>query len=500
MKRVCKSALSLLGGAALLSAAQVMLPQQQASAQPAIDRYGGGSALIFPYYTVRDGWQSLINITNTTANHLAVKIRIHESHNTRDVLDFVLMMSPYDAWTAYLQGDASNRPQIYTTDNSCTSPVNINGATGNELAYTQEFADGGSPSPARMGEGYIEVLVMGEITDAGVDTAPYYAEHVEKTPGALFEPRDCVAADARWVAAAPWDTVSVPGSGTPLAETDYDVIASSRPLKGNLTLVNKGRGLAGGQEAVAVSDWGLGLNLVTAQQFPFFLEPTIASHAGLWSMTGLADVDMAFATSAIVNEWSNLPGTGAKTDWVVTFPTKAYHVDQDATNIQAACNQWRQDGAAVDATLASCTLAPFEELFNQLGTGRSNITVQYDIYDREEGGITITTDGTVISPAPPPEVIINTFPYETNVMTIGNGDECELFSILDSQINQIIDTQQLVSNACNGWLQVTFPTSANLPAVGFAFKGRDFGDPDISYGQIMDHAYAPPITAGAGQP
>ena len=522
MKRVCKSALSLVGGAALLSAAQVMLPEQQASAQT-VDRLGAGSALVFPYYTVRDGWKTLINVTNTTPYHLATKIRIHEAHNTRDVLDFVVMLSPYDVWTAWLQPSANptslGAPQLFTNDASCTSPLNVSGATASREAYINtpgggQFADGGDASSARMGEGYITMMVMGEWQPAAIaNTTPWYAEHVAGVP------RNCELADANWVhdpAVGNWapptgDVPGTMGSGDPVARGDgidgeYAEIISTHPLKGNLTLVNQGRGLAGGQEAIAIRGWGAGQNLVTAQQFPWFLEPTLPSHLGLWNLDGVFPVNAALNTWTLSNEWSNLPGTGAKTDWVVTFPTKAYHVDQDVDNIQAACTGWRRSGGdgTYDDTRV-CTLEPFEEVFQDLPLGVSRITVQYDVFDREEGSFIVVTDGTQISPAQPPEVQIDTFPYETNVMTIYNGDCTTLLSILESEINQEINTSSLDSGACNGWLQVTFPQAGGaaaqrdagpLPAVGFIFKGRDFGDPEISYGQIMDHAYSdepPPL-------
>ena len=44
---------------------------------------------------------------------------------------------------------------------------------------------------------------------------------------------------------------------------------------------------------------------------------------------------------------------GVKTDWVVSFPTKGYHVDSDCDNIQANKNQWRNDGVAALRTFAA---------------------------------------------------------------------------------------------------------------------------------------------------
>lgn len=70
-----------------------------------VERTGTGQALIFPYYTVNDGWITTINVTNTSESTLAVKFRLRESKNSRDVLDFNVVFSPNDVWTAWLQED-----------------------------------------------------------------------------------------------------------------------------------------------------------------------------------------------------------------------------------------------------------------------------------------------------------------------------------------------------------------------------------------------------------
>jgi hypothetical protein len=58
-----------------------------------------GDVLIFPYYTVRDGFQTTLTFVNTSDNFLAVKFRFMEGYNSRDVLDFNVVMSPYDVYT-----------------------------------------------------------------------------------------------------------------------------------------------------------------------------------------------------------------------------------------------------------------------------------------------------------------------------------------------------------------------------------------------------------------
>jgi len=478
--------------AAGLLAAPFLAGSQLANAQDAtvLADSARGTAATVPYYTVRDGWQTLINITNTTGSSLAVKVRVRESYNSRDVLDFNVLLSPYDVWVASLTNNGG-RPFLQTEDRSCTVPISVrdNGEFGNALAYTGQFDDGGPDTNDRMLEGYLELLVMGEVAGAPAGT-PFLAEHVNG------EPRNCVAASdnfRRGAAIPGWTSgpiTGTEGSGDPVARSDYGVITSPAPLKVNVSYINQPRGLAAGGNAHHISGWGVGQNLVTAQQFPWFLEPTLASHSGLWNNSAVPVVESTLSAASVINEWSNNPSNGVQTDWVVAFPTKGFRVDVDNDNIQAGCNQWRNStGGGMIAASCELPVAPFEHVF----TDRSNITVTYNLYDREEAPAVITTDGVTVSPAPPPEVVINTLPYETNVLVIGNSTYGPLTSAFGSPVAQIVDIKgQLAAEPRFGWVQLDFSNAAAaLPATGFILKARDFGDPGKNYGQAMEHAYLP---------
>lgn len=507
--------LRLLGASAVIAAGFAMQP---AVAQSTSDD-GRGNAVVVPYYTVNEGWRTLVNLTNTTENSLAVKFRMHEARNSRDVLDFNLALSPNDVWSAYIEADANGRPVLRTEDRSCTIPLAVrdNGGVASELAYSNSFNDHTATDGVveRMSEGYIEILVMGEtVGNGGVDSIAYAAEHV------AGEPRDCAKVQTAFTRrSAQWvpgnnpipgvDGAVATGSGSPLARLDstrddgtdasvvgYGPIVSSNALRVNATLYNRAEGYAGGVESLHVKDWGVGENLVTAQQFPWFLEPTIASADGLWSTTGLVAVVGGISSTQVLNEWTNNPATGAQADWVLTFPTKRFNVDVDYDNIQAACNQWRNGGTAggaIDA-VSACPAAAFPPInsFQSLDNGVAPIEVVYDIFDREEGGVRVTLDEVTVSPAPPPEVIIDNLNYEVNVMKVGRN-AAALPSALNSKIAASIDTSLLVSGDSQGWLKVTFGdeiTPDNVPVTGLLFKLRNFGaGNNQNFGQATSHAY-----------
>src|SRR5690554_1653564 len=64
-----------------------------------INTDGHGETLIYPYYTVENGQNTYVNITNTTDYYKAVKVRFIEGENSAEVLDFNLYLSPHDVWT-----------------------------------------------------------------------------------------------------------------------------------------------------------------------------------------------------------------------------------------------------------------------------------------------------------------------------------------------------------------------------------------------------------------
>ena len=492
-----------------LSAAIVASLSGPAQAQPAprpiVSPTNTGQALIFPYYTVNAGWITTLNVMNTTPDTLAVKVRFREKKNSRDVLDFNIVLSPNDAWTGFVS-DSQDGPRLSTSDNSCTSPLIVDGETGSNIAYTGQFEDSGGDGVQRMRDGYVEMMVMG-VARAGAenvpDTVPYWAKHINGVP------RNCQAVDESFVSTEPnWvpdtdplspayntGTIANPlaGSGNPEARDDFEAPTEfDVPLKGNITWLQVGTGAGAGGTAIAVADWSRE-NFVTAQQFPWFLEPTFASSDGLWTIEGVQEFEQAISWSATSNEWANNPASGAQTDWAVTFPTKAWHVDRFNNQIQAAVNKYRNDNLDITDNTPAPGVAPFEFKFGERtnyvnGLGDSPITVSYTVFDREEASEIVETDGTTISPAPPPDVQIETLRFEANVIQFGN------VSVLGSTSPSIVDAVGILpaSATPNGWAKLKFVGPAvteGMPVTAFAVKARNQGDALTNFGQAMVNGY-----------
>mgnify|MGYP001051155468 CR=1 FL=1 len=554
MKAMQRSHLSMAMAASLMGFGAASVTPESVLAQE-VSTSNTGQALIYPYYTVNGGWITTLNLINTSEKTLAVKVRFHELKNSRDVLDFVIVMSPFDTWSGWVE-EGTSGPTVRTVDNSCTSPTVIDGQGLSSIAYTGDSDDTGGTGLNRMREGYVEVLVMGvadEIEEPPTDPefdadenfdnldtlyVPYHAEHVDG------EPRDCTTVDRAFIAQTgqwqPGDTPAnlptafgdpgltcedndgLDGSGYPLAVCDFTapMDGEDNPLKGNVGWLNASTGFGAGSEAIAVEDWATGAEgtFVTAQQYPWFLEPTFATAESLWSMSQeqLEKFEATISAEATMNEWADNPSNGARSDWVVTFPTKAFHVDIFNDQIQAASNKYRNDMSPVvtdldagadepceedrtncEPTDTPITVAPFVYGFGIEGLdpiderGDSKIEVKFTFYDREEGSVEVTTDGTTISPAPPVEIEVSTMKYEANVIQFSNQ------SVLGSNFPAVQSASALLDGAPSGWANLEFlepgspvnnPVLQALPVTAFAIRAID----RTQDGQAYDAGYVRP--------
>ena len=125
-------------------------------AQPdsAVSRTETGDLAIIPYYTVLDGTNTGMHIINTTDSTQVVKVRLRRGTDSKDALDFNLVMSPRDEWTANIGPGGANGVLVTTNDTTCTVPA---------------FPEGGAPMPDTYSEGategYVEVIAMAETVD-----------------------------------------------------------------------------------------------------------------------------------------------------------------------------------------------------------------------------------------------------------------------------------------------------------------------------------------------
>ncbi len=479
MKQLVLAVGAALGGMSLLPSAEAV----------SVSSDNLGQVLIFPYYTVRSGWNTLLGVTNTSDRVVAVKVRFREAENSRDVFDFNVILSPYDIWTATLS-DSATGPVIYSDDRSCTvGTIGTTPVPFTTTAYTQPAAvDEGGTTPDRMRDGYVEMIMMGASADEPNALAD---DAIHGTNGV---PANCPGLVAAFQNA----------NGIAAVRAAFPEMIPS-PLKGTFSLVNQapGRGFNAVGLPTALNNFrsapyvtlmlppeAIGNNVANSGY-----EPTLAAaetqgiyyDAGtdqpvLGAANGVAAVTDALEQASVLNEWSRRTqtanvGWSTITDWVVTFPTKMFYVD-DNTSVYGARHPDRVGGLPP-------LRIPFTETFQE-GEGESCDEVSITVYNREEQ--TPPPDTIVYPPfspwVPPPVPTPPELCYEANVLTFNQG------ALLGA--DRSVSIQGYPDSYLFGWMQIDFNTA--LPAIGFAITSRDSNDPGslLSEAALYDHSYIRP--------
>ncbi len=432
---------------------------------------GLGQVLIFPYYTVNANQSTLLSIVNTTTNGKALRLQFHEAYNGRDVLGFNVYLSPYDVWTAevYL-GSGDDAPAVLaTSDTSCTYPT-VGAVNFSTAAYTGSNNDTGPQNGARTREGDFDVIEMGEIIDGGHGTLGAIT-HSNGVPANCSQLSSAWAAGGYW-AADPTVDLAPPSGGLYGAESIVDV------LQGTVFMVDAAA-LDGFSASIQHTQPGTGSPALDSANDG-------AGSSGATAFVPLGNkllqlhydrpvdaVSALLMTDTLYNEYEVNPAYGAQTDWVVTFPTKHFYVDEMFNpNIKALDNP------------------PFDMAFGSDGLKRAFNPFWAGMFDREESS-SFVGELCGVPPAGGPVAGVD---FETNVLTFGSSQSLlgsALVSI-DSTIRDLMSGDLPFKNghaaiSLTSYLNGCYvPTSADdhvlaassegyvlygMPALGFAVRG-----------------------------
>jgi hypothetical protein len=525
MKQLALAVGVALGGLSLVPSAQAV----------SVAKNNLGQALIFPYYTVRGGWTTLLGVTNTSNQVVAVKVRFREAYNSRDVFDFNLILSPFDLWTAWVT-DSPNGPVIRTEDTSCTvGNIVGTGATGvtfpAPVSYVGAAADGGPTGVDRMREGYVEMIMMGAAPGTPAAVYPLASGAIHSATTGV--PAGCAALVSAFqnpaalgsYGACPTGTSANAGvSGTLRGEfCNYATYTPSagaaplplQPLKGTYALVNGAKGFNAVGLPVALQNFrntgamtlqldSVGavaynnswhepsLNSATSPGFQNVPNVTATDPAPInGAASGAAAVSGALAHTNVLNEWTRRSNPAAgwvtATDWVLTFPTKGFFVDNDPGNRYAGRNTGRGNAVTSPGPAAA---TPFTQMFvdtslaTPLRRGFSCDSISLTLRDREERA----SAGLGFSPGASPQLC-----YEANVLTFNQG------LILNSPVAGSVN---YTDPFLYGWMNIGFnsmtggvvdTTNFGLPVVGFAITSRDDSATSLlSEAALYDHSYISP--------
>lgn len=468
---------------------------------------GLGDFIISPFYTVRDGFQTYINVTNTSEETVVFKIRFREHYNSRDARDFNVILSPYDVWTAaVIMNDAGTGARLVTHDHTCTAPISIRdeGIDFTNIAYYGldyglDNDDGGPTDLERTTQGYFEVINMGQDAEiTGTDNSTLIAlgaMHVDV--GDERWPVDCSYVEQQFANNAIGEFV------------DFDEPENS--LKVNVAIINVNDGLGFAvpvttlanffNPGAAFQDQTSATELVVppsddnpnaTDAFPQLSNVhTNVSGTGYglsWLNNDETDADPVSSVlmrTSIINQY-RVEDAQADTDWVITLPTKNFYVDDEPGGV---------------AFLAPYD--PFPNDFDGVYSGSATrdsagacFQVQYNFWDREEDTL---TDPSVVQPSPPvPGAQPDQLCREVNVIQLGEG---VLSGYVPTAINAPFDS---------GWMRIDLgpsdvdladaydltddfgATLEGLPVIGFAIQNLDnwsVGNELVQYGFAWEHSY-----------
>ena len=355
-----------------------------------LDPRGIGQALVYPYYTVNKGQDTLVSIVNSGDAGKAVEMRFREGYNGRVVLQFVLFLSPHDVWTASLSSIADDGGVLLrTSDTSCTDPaIPAAGVAFRSADYDGTGivpADGGPTSITRTREGFFEFIAVDDIV-AGSPTDVAIAHTNGDAPA-------CETIPAAW----PSD----------------DGVVPTATIYGSAAIVNVGQGTFFPYNADAIAGFTStplspyvdgpyphGISFLDANSSDVVVGVATAyvpDNQGrplpLDYASGVDAVSAVFMADRIYNEYIVAASLGANTDWVVTLPTKSFYTDPVY-------------GSSVPA-------APFDATFANGGAG---VPTHGSIYDREEG----FSDFGACNGLCPPTLTSDSLSYVVNVLPVQN--------------------------------------------------------------------------------
>lgn len=329
---------------------------------------GTGQVLIYPYYTVNGGFQTLLSVVNTTQSVKALKVFIRESLNGRATLSFNIYLSPLDVWTAAIfdydvDGLLDDAAAIITSDESCTVPDIINrfpnGVTFRTFKFEGTNGDGGPTDLLRTREGYIEIIEMGELDNSTEGSA-------NAATLLVGEPEDCLQLNDAWRTLV--DGITPAPGAYWQADATTDLLPPTGGLRGAVSLVDVADGQMVSYDAIAIDGFWqpntLAIHTPPGADGPNLGQSTFDSDQdgrinsvvldeGQVVMSDWAypvDAVSAVLTQEILqNDYVFEESLDADTSWLMLLPTKPFYTDP---------------ALSPDFLASAPPIAPFEKAIN----------------------------------------------------------------------------------------------------------------------------------------
>jgi hypothetical protein len=383
---------------------------------------GTGQALIFPYYTVQsqgsNPFNTYVSVVNHTTQAKALRVRVREARNAREVASFNLYMGPGDAWTGAVIPPLNSfaMARLISADESCTLPRRTAtveeppGFSFQNSQYSGAFNDNNGSGLDRTREGWVEVIEMATLTGAMAAGVTHMSSGI---------PSNCNAADS------------------PSAS---DIGPPTGGLSGTLTLINVASGEDFTVNAEALADLSTrSFFRPPSDPYPDLnaleIDPVsvVVANGAIYRSTWNRAADAVSAVlmrSSFMGEFILDAGTHSRSEMVITYPTRQFY--------QAGTNQ--------TIPFSACTS------FNTFGGQAA--TIRW--FSREAASGTHESFGGI-----PPPAVANFRCSATTVLEFRNSSThtqpANLTGVLGSDNRAVAEGAAFVA-AENGWFEVT-PTS-----------------------------------------
>lgn len=275
-----------------------------------------GQVLIYPFYTVEGGHDTYISVVNTSADYKAIFVRINEAQSSVETLGFHIYLRPRDHWSAVIT-KSEKGATITTADKSCTLPM-FGAAPVDFHTFDYNRSKPSNVKADRTRKGFLTIIEAGVVD-------PKYKNLFEKR-SVDFSFDDCSGLREAWSSGGVFET-----------QLAGVLTRPTGGLYGYGVVINVEEGTNATYSAIALDEFsnksihGLGyydsISLKDANP-PVATILTASGPKTLSFKTGIEAVSAVLMKATISNDVVLEESINAETSWVVTFPTKTYHVNE----------------------------------------------------------------------------------------------------------------------------------------------------------------------------
>lgn len=280
-----------------------------------------GQVGIVPFYSTANDLNTLLSVSNNTNRYKAIRVSVRESKNSVLTLNRHIYLSPNDTWTAGLTL-LNGLPTLVTNDNSCmpfSATDNFPGIV--PLSENAIEAEEGGDIPIeeliqRMKTGLIEIYDLGDLTE--------YQNYIDPQENTL----DCDLIKLAWAEGGIWaldpsDGISQPSGG----------------LSVSASLIHVENGFSVNVDTTLFEDFypsNSSVHGTQEQDIPDLSSAQTSSMLIHQGQATLSEWTTGFeAVGALLNQFSVSsdfvvdPAIAGEMEWILSFPTKRYHVQSD---------------------------------------------------------------------------------------------------------------------------------------------------------------------------